>query len=581
MGIPGLTTQVYSMDAVWEQDDAKVPLVIDGHALIHFVAHKIPRSSMHSYRKYRAELKNFLELIGPPRIHMILFDGSAPSAKFPTELNRIKQRRSTAHKWMHHVATGTTSHLNLSIADHLIMPFTEEATFDVLQELGVQFQVCWREADQQVGLLAQEANCAVMSRDSDFFLCDLSSGYIPLDRWEMDRTRSRFRFELLVRALDMPKQDVLSLPCYMGNDETPKGRSFDAAMRAIRLRSTPDFPGFHYPRPVETSTHPALGRTAQGEYHPWLIDAELNRVIVPTVQMEDDQNTSWVITQPIRAYAYFLAFFEKEVEACESSGDKNDGNRSPEKSPGPEQTDEEFFQAALSRPKRVAATVNAKRKEKSSPPGLTEIIGGKECAVTPQLEEKFASWVTLPLEPLFVALVRFILPVIDDLSCKALILGFSGVDLQQRSAKVTKKSNRKAKLSRAAVNHYASWQALIASVRLLFHASNVSSLPLKKFWDMDEFFSIRVALLGKRQRLGVKEPEHANSLQQSILKDLMPNWIDLFQQKQQQQQQQQHEEPPPPQGEQVVTVEVCREKKKKKGEQARAIISVEALRSTA
>lgn len=185
--------------------------------------------------------------------------------------------------------------------------------------------------------------------------------------------------------------------------------------------------------------------------------------------------------------------------------------------------------AALNRPNTHAAAAVAE-PTKTPVKGLSEIIGGKECAITPQLDEKFSSWTKLPIEPLFITLVRFVLPAIDELSCKALILAFSGVDLQERNAKVTKKSNRKAKLSRAAVNHYATWQALIASARLLFHASGVSSSSLKKCWDMDEFFSIRVALFGKRQRLTVKDPAHAHSLQQIILGDLKPEWIEELQQ---------------------------------------------------
>lgn len=183
-----------------------------------------------------------------------------------------------------------------------------------------------------------------------------------------------------------------------------------------------------------------------------------------------------------------------------------------------------FFEAALANVRSPDEDEVETRHETHN--GLTEMIAGRACFVVPKLEDTFSPWVALDQESLFVTLVRYILSTIDEHSCKALILGFSGVALPKKVLKgsVKKVKRSKLKLVRTAVNDYALWQALLASVRLLFHASSVSSSILKSLWDMDDFFSIRSALLSK-QRLVFTHPEQVRLLQQKIFADLKPEWL--------------------------------------------------------
>ena len=102
---------------------------------------------------------------------LIVFDGGydPDDRKLPTILQRMSDRRDNV--WL------------VCRTDHgTVPPILAVETFrQVLVEFGIKHVTCDFEADDDIGVLANDLDCPVMSNDSDFFVYDLKAGFIPLD----------------------------------------------------------------------------------------------------------------------------------------------------------------------------------------------------------------------------------------------------------------------------------------------------------------------------------------------------------------------------------------------------------------
>ena len=102
---------------------------------------------------------------------LIVFDGGydPDDRKLPTILQRMSDRRDNV--WL------------VCRTDHgTVPPILAVETFrQVLVEFGIKHVTCDFEADDDIGVLANDLDCPVMSNDSDFFVYDLKTGFIPLD----------------------------------------------------------------------------------------------------------------------------------------------------------------------------------------------------------------------------------------------------------------------------------------------------------------------------------------------------------------------------------------------------------------
>ena len=102
---------------------------------------------------------------------LIVFDGGydPDDRKLPTILQRMSDRRDNV--------------LLVCRTDHgTVPPILAVETFrQVLVEFGIKHVTCDFEADDDIGVLANDLDCPVMSNDSDFFVYDLKAGFIPLD----------------------------------------------------------------------------------------------------------------------------------------------------------------------------------------------------------------------------------------------------------------------------------------------------------------------------------------------------------------------------------------------------------------
>ncbi|XP_013081430.2 protein asteroid-like isoform X2 [Biomphalaria glabrata] len=64
---------------------------------------------------------------------------------------------------------------------HVLPALAYETFMQTLSELGIHHATCQFEADTEIAILANKLQCPVISNDSDFYIFDLSNGFLPLD----------------------------------------------------------------------------------------------------------------------------------------------------------------------------------------------------------------------------------------------------------------------------------------------------------------------------------------------------------------------------------------------------------------
>lgn len=175
MGISGLTTFMDdNLQLIKEFPLHDTKVVIDGNNLYHLIFYNHHVDFLHGgdYDQYARKIKEFFSLLSSCNIQpYVVFDGGyeQDDKKFQTILKRVQQRLEMAML----LAKGQRGK---------VMPILAYDTFRaVLLEIRVPFAVCDFEADKEIGILANQFDCPVLSYDSDFYILPLSAGFIPFD----------------------------------------------------------------------------------------------------------------------------------------------------------------------------------------------------------------------------------------------------------------------------------------------------------------------------------------------------------------------------------------------------------------
>lgn len=175
MGISGLTTFMDdNLQLIKEFPLHDTKVVIDGNNLYHLIFYNNHVDFPHGgdYDQYARKIKEFFSLLHSCNIEpYVVFDGGyeQDDKKFQTILRRVQQRLEMALL----LAKGQRGR---------VMPILAYDTFSaVLREIKVPFAVCDFEADKEIGILANQFDCPVLSYDSDFYILPLSAGFIPFD----------------------------------------------------------------------------------------------------------------------------------------------------------------------------------------------------------------------------------------------------------------------------------------------------------------------------------------------------------------------------------------------------------------
>lgn len=152
-------------------------VVIDGNSLYHFIFHHNQVDFLHGgdYDQYALKIREFFELLKSCNIQpYVVFDGGNDpnNMKLDTTRRRLVHRLDIVKQLAKNIKTNEG-----------VVPILAFDTFkEVLHEMNTKLAVCDFEADKEIGLLANELNCPVLSSDSDFFVLPLNAGFIQLDR---------------------------------------------------------------------------------------------------------------------------------------------------------------------------------------------------------------------------------------------------------------------------------------------------------------------------------------------------------------------------------------------------------------
>ena len=78
---------------------------------------------------------------------------------------------------------------NYEVLNRLLPIMSPKIFCDILSNNKILFFQCNFEADYQLAMLANELKCPLLSCDSDFFIYDLTHGYISIDYIDMNIRR--------------------------------------------------------------------------------------------------------------------------------------------------------------------------------------------------------------------------------------------------------------------------------------------------------------------------------------------------------------------------------------------------------
>ncbi|KAK7500338.1 hypothetical protein BaRGS_00008561 [Batillaria attramentaria] len=175
MGIHGLTSFIDNNPHLLKDcrlHDCRV--VIDGNNFYHFLYFycNVRFQFGGDYDTFQRKIAMIFSLFKSCNIEpFVIFDGAytVDGKKLKTSMSRARDRVRAAQRIMN----GNRGAL---------IPCLAQVTFrQTLDMLGVRHVTCDFEADNQVVTLANQWNCPVISNDSDFYIFDLSAGFIPLD----------------------------------------------------------------------------------------------------------------------------------------------------------------------------------------------------------------------------------------------------------------------------------------------------------------------------------------------------------------------------------------------------------------
>ncbi|XP_061111828.1 protein asteroid homolog 1-like [Conger conger] len=180
MGVSGLTTYIErNKEQFYEERKLKnTKLVIDGASLVNNFYIKSDLDWQHGgeYESLANLIQQFFEALTACKIEpYVVMDGAMDYSgkKFETLKERTQGRIKEAANMLKKKPGQSQGRPSTLLSGTV---FRQK-----LSSLKVPFIRCMFEADQEIACLANQWNCPVLSKDSDFYIFDLKGGYIPYD----------------------------------------------------------------------------------------------------------------------------------------------------------------------------------------------------------------------------------------------------------------------------------------------------------------------------------------------------------------------------------------------------------------
>ncbi|KAK6326965.1 hypothetical protein J4Q44_G00026100 [Coregonus suidteri] len=182
MGVQGLTSFMEENGNILKDVHLRnSKLIIDGSNLYYllYFNSRLDQSHGGDYDAFEGQVCKFFKALKDCGIDpYVILDGGSDytDKKFETLKKRAQSRINTANSLsMGHQVSG-------------VLPTLIKNVFkQVLSSLKVPFAQCICEADQEIASLAQRWNCPVLSNDSDFYIFDIQSGFLPISHFHWQK----------------------------------------------------------------------------------------------------------------------------------------------------------------------------------------------------------------------------------------------------------------------------------------------------------------------------------------------------------------------------------------------------------
>uniref|UniRef100_A0A4W4F798 XPG N-terminal domain-containing protein n=1 Tax=Electrophorus electricus TaxID=8005 RepID=A0A4W4F798_ELEEL len=224
MGVLGLKSYIEkNKEALKIYHFKNSKLIIDGSSLYHSLYFNFHLDQVHGgeYESFEKLVNRFFTNLKVCNIQpYVVLDGGNDTTmkKSDTLLTRAEDRIKRAHA----LSTGHSGE---------VLPILTNCVFkQVLHKLKVPFVQCLAEADWEVAALANDWKCPVLSNDSDFYIFNISAGFLPISHFQWKEvpesgkkfiTAKLFNVKNLCALFNCLNKDLLPLfATILGNDYT-------------------------------------------------------------------------------------------------------------------------------------------------------------------------------------------------------------------------------------------------------------------------------------------------------------------------------------------------------------------------
>ncbi|XP_070574689.1 single-strand DNA endonuclease ASTE1-like [Ptychodera flava] len=210
--------------------------IVDGNGLVHWLCYGTGVDCVHGgdYQDFEDVCFRFFGSLQSCNVKpLVLIDGAVDFDG--GKLETLKSRAEQKIKRSLGISRGS--------GGKIMPPFAFEIFLQTMRKLSIPYIVCDFEADNEIVALANDMGCPVIAEDSDFFIFDITSGYIPrsnLDWRNPRQTQSSttgqaihaeiFYLDRFCEKYSITKESIPILACLLGNDYIQRG-AFDSFVR--------------------------------------------------------------------------------------------------------------------------------------------------------------------------------------------------------------------------------------------------------------------------------------------------------------------------------------------------------------
>ncbi|KAM4720527.1 single-strand DNA endonuclease ASTE1-like [Anableps anableps] len=220
MGIKGMKTLVENSNILEDVSFKDSSVIIDGPSLYYSLYFKskpkLDQQHGGDYSAFRELVHSFFTSLERCNITpLVVLDGGAEPVKGNTVGDRLKDKLQKAKR---------ISESKAGEWDNILPPLVKDVFIQILQELHVEVQQCFGEADLIAALTANERKCPVLSNDSDFYVFDVQEGYLPIDgfQWEHETQGAiparHYKISQFCRHFNVDRNHMPIFAALSGND---------------------------------------------------------------------------------------------------------------------------------------------------------------------------------------------------------------------------------------------------------------------------------------------------------------------------------------------------------------------------